>query len=309
MSECSVCKKSTGQVRHKISCNECKRLCHSTCVNLTKEDIDFIIAEKQTWRCPPCSRERRGSMSGSSMIESLPGTSLEQILSKLDEAANERRRIEAEINKAFEFVHEKIDEQKAAITKQSETLAQYLTFFEDLRNENQSLKKKIIDLETRIEENEQYLRSNSLEIQGVPEDKNEDVYEVVKRVAASLDLSIQREAIDICHRLGKRSGNDKPAGIIVKFVRREDKIKMLEKRRVKRNLSTSDIGFSGPSVPVYVNESLSPAKRKLLGAARAAKREKGYTYLWIRSGKIFLRKNQGDPVIIVNSMQQVEQLK
>lgn len=91
-------------------------------------------------------------------------------------------------------------------------------------------------------------------------------------------------------------------------MRREDKLKMLEKRRIKRNLNTSDVGYPQPAVPVYVNESLSPAKRKLLTAAKNVKTEKNFSYLWVRNGKIFLRKNQGDPVIVVNTLDQLDKL-
>ncbi|KAG8299351.1 hypothetical protein J6590_103253 [Homalodisca vitripennis] len=118
-----------------------------------------------------------------------------------------------------------------------------------------------------------------------------------------------REAIDVCHRLKKRNDADRPAGIIAKFVRREDKLKFLEKRRVKRNLNSHDVGYTSSTAnPVYVNESLSPTKRKLLAAARSVKQEKNYAYLWVRNGKVFLRKAQGDPFIIVSSMEQIEKL-
>ncbi|KAG8295051.1 hypothetical protein J6590_089130 [Homalodisca vitripennis] len=132
---------------------------------------------------------------------------LSDVLKKLNEASDDREQIEFEINKSFEFVTEQINEQV----------------------KNIQLQRKVTDLELRIEDNEQYMRSITLEIKGIPESKNEDVYEVVE------------EAIDVCHRLKKRNDADRPAGIIAKFVRREDKLKFLEKRRVKRNL---DVGHT-----------------------------------------------------------------
>ncbi|XP_046683628.1 uncharacterized protein LOC124369621 [Homalodisca vitripennis] len=174
---------------------------------------------------------------------------------------------------------------------------------------NIQLQRKVTDLELRVEDNEQYMRSNTLEIQGIPESKNEYVYEVVKKVGVALDINISREDIDVCHRLKKRNDADRPAGIIAKFVRREDNLKFLEKRRVKRNLNSHDVGYTSSTAnPVYVNESLSPTKRKLLAAAQSVKQEKNYAYLWVRNGKIFLRKAQGDSFIIVSSMEQIEKL-
>ncbi|KAG8319704.1 hypothetical protein J6590_086214 [Homalodisca vitripennis] len=46
-----------------------------------------------------------------------------------------------------------------------------------------------------------------------------------------------------------------------------------------------------------VNEALTPARRRLLAAARQMKREKGYKYLWDRGEKIFLRKEDGTNAI------------
>ncbi|XP_075232211.1 uncharacterized protein LOC142330652 [Lycorma delicatula] len=153
------------------------------------------------------------------------------------------------------------------------------------------------------------MRSNSLEIHGVPEDKTKDVYEVVKNVGSALNMNISREDIDVCHRLGRRSNSNTPAGISVKFVRREKKQEMLGKRRVKRDLTNQHLEIHQNMAPIYINESLGPVKRKLFAAARMLKKDKQYTYLWIRNGKIFIRKNQGDSALPINSMDDIEKLK
>lgn len=118
-----------------------------------------------------------------------------------------------------------------------------------------------------------------------PPKANENVIDLVKAVGYALDYPITESMIDACHRLGSPASNqyDKPLGIIVKMVRRMDAQELLVKRRVKRNLSTSDIGLQlTQSRPIYLNESLSPARRKLFNAVQ----EKKYTYLWIRGGKM-----------------------
>ncbi|KAG8308884.1 hypothetical protein J6590_098947, partial [Homalodisca vitripennis] len=40
------------------------------------------------------------------------------------------------------------------------------------------------------------------------------------------------------------------------------------------------------------------ANRKLLNKARVVKREKQYTYLWVRNGRIIMRKNPGDRFVV-----------
>lgn len=48
--------------------------------------------------------------------------------------------------------------------------------------ENNGLNKKVLDLEKRVDEMEQYSRVNAVEIHGVPIVQNEDFLNVVKQV-------------------------------------------------------------------------------------------------------------------------------
>ncbi|KAG8247024.1 hypothetical protein J6590_071483 [Homalodisca vitripennis] len=61
--------------------------------------------------------------------------------------------------------------------------------------------------------------------------------------------------------------------------------------------------MEGQSNPIYVNNSLTQANRKLLNTAREVKREKQYTYLWVRNRRIFMRKNPGDRFAVIDSME------
>ncbi|XP_046685594.1 uncharacterized protein LOC124371301 [Homalodisca vitripennis] len=184
-----------------------------------------------------------------------------------------------------------------------------MRFEAEAGEKNRQLKNKVQKLEERLEDMEQYSRGNCLEIHGIPQEPNEDVLTVVKDVGKALDIDVSDSMIDTCHRLGKREnkGKNYHAGIIVKFVRRMDKEEFLRKRRVKRNLNLSHINKPGGEV-IYVNESLSPERRRLLALAKAAKREKGYTFLWIRNGKIFLRKEEEAPVIVVTRQEHLSKL-
>lgn len=306
MADCSVCK-ATVQTRSRITCSDCKNPCHPQCVNMTKADIDCLVAEKQIWRCPPCSKVRRASMKAVSDAEE--GTaSIAQVIFLLEEASQDRKRMETDFNSSFEFVHSKIDDQKAIMEKQAEEIKNYMSMLEDLRQQNVNLNKKVKDLEFRLEEAEQYTRSNNIEIQGIPEVGNEDVYETVKKVCRALDVNVDRDNIDVCHRLNKPRDSKWPATIIARFVRREVKSEVLAKRRVKRNFSTQHLGYEGAAVPIYINENLSPVKRKLYKAAREIKKSKNFTFLWVRNGNILMRENQGSPVVRITSMEDLEKL-
>lgn len=192
------------------------------------------------------------------------------------------------------------------LKRQSEDLRIFKEEIENLKKENTVLKNKNKELEMRLVDCEQYSRKNCVEIHGIPVTPNENVVHIVKKVGEALDVNIQETMIDNCHRLGRRNDGGAP-GIIVKFVRRLDVEEVLKKRRVKRNLSTRHMGMSS-DCPVYINESLCPMKRTLYGRVRALKREKGFKYLWLRGGKILIRKEEGAPVVEINCYDDLDKL-
>lgn len=126
--------------------------------------------------------------------------------------------------------------------------------------------------------------------------------DIVKGVGKALGFAISDNMIDFSYRLGKGQDNAFP-GIMVGFVRRLDREEFLRKRKVeKRKLNLQDINMLG-TTPIFVNESLSPGQGQVLAAARAVKREKGYKFLWVKHGKIFLRKDENSPVIVITDQE------
>lgn len=307
MANCGKCLKPIRAIASipAVTCMECNVQFHGRCVNLTNEDITFLSEQDQGWRCEPCSQTRRKSMK----LESASNVTYEDIFKMFREIKDDFNRVEKHLGSSLDLCHTEIAETKQLLSQQKEEMTAWMKKVEDLATENVSLRKRVAELEARQDETDQYSRRNTLEIQGIPYQKNEDVVGIVKMVGRALDYPIDDMKIDACHRLRSRDASGKPPGIIVRMVRRIDAEGLLQKRRVKRNLSTHDLGMTESLAQVvYVNESLSPARRRLLAAARQVKRDKAYTYLWIRAGKIFLRKNQGDPVKVLTAMDDLNKL-
>ncbi|KAG8241791.1 hypothetical protein J6590_078901, partial [Homalodisca vitripennis] len=86
-----------------------------------------------------------------------------------------------------------------------------------------------------------------------------------------------------------------------------DKDELLRKRRVRRDFSTRHMNLNVDK-PVYINEALSPARRRLFAMAREIKRDKQYKYLWVRGGKIFLRKEESGTITTVTCQADLEKL-
>lgn len=174
---------------------------------------------------------------------------------------------------------------------------------QELSKRNEELTAENNRLSTKVEELEQYQRSNNLEIKGVPAEG--DPYDVVQSIASILDVPISDHDIDLCHRVPTFKPNEK--NIIVRFVRRAQRNKILEKAK-KQRLTTRDLDYGGLVCPVYVNEHLISQNKKLLGAAIAQKKKVGWKFVWSSNGKVFARKDVNADALKITSMTDVDRI-
>lgn len=275
---------------------------------MSKVDIETLSNEGIAWRCDPCASIRRRSMRLETQAEQ-GKLSLEDVMQAIAEIREDQKVMVAEFNKSHESLNSKLDETMTALRSQTEELKNYREQVELLETENSALREKVAAMETRMEDIELYSRRNCLEIQGIPEQPQEDVLDIVQKVGRAVNMEISSSMIDACHRLGKPGDTSRkgPRGIIVKFVRRLDKEELMKMKRQKKDLSTRHLNLPTDS-SIYLNESLTPSRRRLYALARQVKKEKDYKYVWHRGGKIFLRKEDNGPVLHVCSQADLSKL-
>lgn len=147
----------------------------------------------------------------------------------------------------------------------------------------------------------------TLKFRGIPTAEGEDLNEILKKMSAVIGFDYDEKMVNKCYRY---KGNAlKPGNIMIRFVRNIDMQSFMDKRRKKKNLNSRDLGFmEGNALPIYVNNSLTSEKRKLLNAAKQLKQEKMYTFLWVRNGRIFMRKNPGDRFVVVETFEDLKKL-
>lgn len=85
MAGCVVCETVVSRNQSKITCTVCSGICHASCVNMSKADIEYIINENKPWRCQRCSEGRRQSMAYPTQVQD-ENTDLSQIIKMLQEA-------------------------------------------------------------------------------------------------------------------------------------------------------------------------------------------------------------------------------
>ena len=105
------------------------------------------------------------------------------------------------------------------------------------------------------------------------------------------------------HRL-KAVGNKTP-GIIVRFTNRDIRNQIFYK---KRNLvGVRNFGIDGMT-NLFINENLTPRKRKLFSMVYKKKSSLKYQFIWTKNGNIFVRKNISGESIKISSEADIDNL-
>ncbi|KAG8265005.1 hypothetical protein J6590_104717 [Homalodisca vitripennis] len=87
---------------------------------------------------------------------------------------------------------------------------QDIDVIDDLKVENSQLQRELDHVKQELCNVQKYSCRNTVNIQGVPENKSENVFEVVKAVAKVLRFDLKPEIIDAVHRLAGDSGSSRP---------------------------------------------------------------------------------------------------
>lgn len=219
-----------------------------------------------------------------------------------DEIKQDIEKNKREIEELTDFANKNFEETKEAIQDSTNGL------MVELKVEFQKMREE-------LEEIPSYQRRNNLEINGVPEVKNENLYEVIARLGAVLNVSIDYRHIDTIHRVPtRRTGEPKP--IIVRFFNRWLRDQLYRARKEKKDICAADIGIGTRSVgakegdkkkervdPIFINEHLTPHNQAIFKRARHLKASKFYKYAWTNGGKVFLRKTEeSSPIRVTNTL-------
>lgn len=223
-----------------------------------------------------------------------------------------RSSLEKELRKEFKELKLSID----FFSQQFDAMA---TRCSQIEKENSALKKENATLtsrcaslmqrahssEERITNLEQYSRNKNIELKGIPPTEDESVIDLVKKIGQACEEEINENDIEICHRVPRK---DKGCpNIVVQFKARAKRDAILAKAR-KKEIVTSDLSLSGES-PIYVNEHLCPALKKLLGMTVAKKKENNWKYAWVKDGKILARKTDTSNVLRVTCPEDLDKMQ
>ncbi|KAI5634326.1 hypothetical protein NE865_12940 [Phthorimaea operculella] len=215
-----------------------------------------------------------------------------------------RREIEDKINsfeKSITYFNSAFEEIRANFTAQKEELAK-------LNKENETLRDSVRDLTSRFQQIDQLSRATNIEIQCVPENRNEHLISTVQQLGTAIKCPVQEQDIHYCSRVAKqKSDSPRPRNILVKFSSPRLRDSFLaatitfNKNNKSDKLNTSHLGIADDKrTPIYVSENLSPELKNLHAEARKrCIKDLGYKFVWVRNGRIFARKTEDSNYVYI----------
>lgn len=341
---CSSCTTSilVTQKRIKCSSTNCSNQYHQECIKLN----DTVNVPRIKWTCPTCKRSPKDSPipsnaspgTSTANMNSFQDMILEEIrglraeinkkfaeqqvcLNKFDTSLCNMQKDIKELGLKYSQMRVELDEVTKSVNFLSEGFDDHLErnsensrLISKLTAENSSLKKQLGDVSAHLAEIEQRARDSNIELHCVPENKSENLLTIIHQLANTVSYQLSDNDLLGYNRVAKfNSASKRPRSIVIKMLspRVRDNflaaIKLYNYKNKDSKLNSSHLGFATKQ-PIYAMEHLSPANKQLHAATRMIAKEKKYEFLWIRGGKIFVRKNNKSEAKLVKDKTFLETL-
>lgn len=320
MSRKQICQKCTNKITNKSPgiqcCGDCRSFFHASCAGLASTDLKLLTIEGLSWACIKCRPQTKpayiigditedcGSASNSNQYDTLFNM-LTNIQGNLKTLQDDFRKIEESTN----FCSNKVTDFELILSG----LQENFKCTQALKQENQDLKAELNAQSIRISELEQRSRLDNLEIQGIPEQKDEDMYSTLDTVFKSLDCGVDISDVNVAHRVQHVNNFNKsrPRNIVVKLNTRRKKHDVLAAVKL---LKKNNLNNEHPGLPIkelncniFINEHLTAQNKLLLKSTRTFAKEKNFKYAWVSNCQIFLRKSDRSPVKIIRAQSDLDE--
>lgn len=167
-------------------------------------------------------------------------------------------------------------------------------------------------LDTEFNERDQKCLRNDIELLGITESIDENLYNIAVLVGEKLGVELEERDIVFATRKGPRNSSHgprlRPRPIIIRTARTPVRDELLRAARGRhRGANTS--GFNIDSVPkrFFVNERLTHINQHLFYLARKEGKRKGWRHVWTQGGAIYARQTSSSTKYKITSDKDLEQ--
>jgi len=216
----------------------------------------------------------------------------------------------ASIESSLNFYGESFDE----IKKKMDNVVNIVNGMENRVIETElrcsKLEKEVDYLKIMLNNNEQASLNQCVEITGIPKTPNEDIPNIITSVANILNISIKNEDIVDTFRLKPYKNTD--GKIIAKFnsmILKDSIIKSIKLRYKNKNpVTANNLHTNFPEVKIFINDQLTKENKRLFWLTKEISKTYGYRFVWSNSGGVYLKKQEGEQVIKIQTTQILQNL-
>lgn len=322
--ECLVCMKSISPDCMSLCCSECANSYHAgKCSGVTRSALkNMPDSDANSWICNTCKTHSKRQSGSSDKEVGLAALSAQMsdmnrkllgVLNKIEgiektlgsqviQSNSMMGKLEAQgktvdnIEKSMTMLSEKYDDLLKKVDDHNRTLVELSKRTQVLEERLKEREQDIVELRAVTDDLEQYSRRSNVEIHGVAKKDNENLMEVVKHLAQKLQLPEPAASdIEAVHRLSAAEGKVPP--ILIRFKERSKRDQWIQKKMALR------------SDGVFINENLTKRLRTLFWKARSQAKQKGHKFVWMRNGKILVRRREGAAVIRIEHDGDLDKIK
>ncbi|XP_046972859.1 uncharacterized protein LOC124539609 [Vanessa cardui] len=195
-----------------------------------------------------------------------------------------------------------VDKSICAVDQRQDLLDKKLNTIESQISLTSNLPGYIQKLENKLAAMEQQARECNIEIVNVPDKRNENLINIMMRLGSVINQQILASDIVAVHRVPHADQKDsRPKNIIVKFTSRMLRDNVLALSRSVKGLNADQLGISGSTQKVYVNEHLTLENKRLFRECRERAKKHEHRFVWTKHGVILVRKSETSPVLAIRS--------
>ncbi|KAH9638118.1 hypothetical protein HF086_014979 [Spodoptera exigua] len=293
-----------------VHCSVCNQTLHFHCSGITEAGHRKLGDRRLTWRCSKCKISGLTQTTNSPRSpkpESEPTIlseirALSEKLAPLEGLKDEILAMKSEFADLKSSLSKEFNDTVKEFSVKIINMEQRIVLMENMQDQVNQLQSRLEKLEEESDKQDQWSRMSNVEIKGVPQGKNENLFDILSRIGAKIKYNVPKTQINFITRVPSPQ-KDRVKPIIVSFCNRYVKEDFVAAARLESKttpLSTSQIGMPG-NHRIYVNDHLTLKSKILLTKTKKAAAETNFQYVWVKHARIHARKTDTSPVLFVKS--------
>lgn len=310
--ESQKCGSCGEQLSEGAKCTACNQSLHYHCAGITEGGYRKLGDRKLSWRCHKCRQLNVGATQLPSSPRSPISESDSAVLMEIRALAAKLAPLEGLKNEMSALRNEFVDLRGSFQTQfddiiktfgaKIENMEQRIVQLQGVKVQVDGLQARLDKLDDEAESKDQWLRLNNIEVKGIPQSKNENLFEVITKIGQKINYPICKTQINFLARVPTRDKeHTKP--IIVGFCNRyvkEDFIAAARYESKTTSMIASHIGLPGNG-KIFINDHLTMNNKLLLSKTKKAASEMDFRYVWVKHAKIHARKTDTSPVLVIKT--------